>query len=166
MVTKARNNPHLPPGCPSKDDRVKEIIRMMTDLTFVSRGVTERELVQLWGLSVTQVKMDIADAARIVRMSVTDKDAVAAKVCGNLEWALDKARENEDLKSINALAMTWATISGARAADRTEVIVAHGEIGPDRAAQLVREKFGDHAARVLSVSDDGDDAAPALPDGS
>lgn len=125
----------------AKANRVAFCVDLMRDMRW-RRGKTGRELAALWGVAPATVEHYAAEASRIVRAEVTDPTEVSRTVCSALEKVLFDALSDNDRKSVISAAQTWATISGAKAAERHEIMAAAGKTPAD-ARRHMRELFGE-----------------------
>jgi hypothetical protein len=105
----------LPPGAPTKEQRVVHIINLMARLEWVS-GQTGGELAELWGIHPGTVEHDACEASRAVQRQV-DPGAVQATVMAALHEALglgldfartkviDGRTREGDPKALNSIAL-------------------------------------------------------------
>lgn len=125
-----------------REEYIQHICDMMRELTF-KRGRTAKDLAKQWGLSVSAVRNMTSEASRIVSREINDPDAVSADVGLALQKTLERALEDDDRRSVIAGAKVWADITGATAARKVDVEVGEREeITPERAAEIVRARFG------------------------
>ncbi len=149
------------------EGRIAHIETMMHDLTFVT-GKTVKQLAAQWGLAKPTVAHYAAEASRRVRASVIDdKDHINATIGQALDTALRSAMKNQEWRVVAQLAATWAQVSGAGAASRTEVSGAHGgplmaatvDLGSLTTEQLKRVAAGD----LTALASDGGAGGPPSP---
>ncbi len=89
----------LPPGAPTKEQRVNHIIGLMVHLEWVT-GVTGPELAKLWGVHPGTVEHDACEASRAVQRLV-DPVAVQASVMAALREALGLGLDFARSKTVN-----------------------------------------------------------------
>lgn len=106
------------------------------------RGKTGKPLADLWGVSEAAVRRYAAEASRIVRSEVQDPEEVGRTVCAALEQVLREAVADKDRRNAIQAAQVWATISGAKAAERLD-INAGVAASPADARRIMREQFGE-----------------------
>lgn len=130
----------------TKQERIDYIADLMRSMEFKT-GRTVKRLAKKWGMSIETLKKDSAEASRIVRAELQDPDRVGASVGAALERALARAdRRGEEGSekaddTVGRLANVWATISGAKAAERLEHKV-EGEVSPQEALKIMERRFG------------------------
>lgn len=130
---------------PSVRERVAHIAGMMERFEWVT-GKSAPELAEKWGLAVNTVEQSAAEASRLV---VGDKESAVRDITIGARKLFLEAVANGDQKGATAIANLWADIAGAKAPTKQELSgsLGIGEASPAAAADLVRKKFGGHAAK-------------------
>lgn len=127
--------------CRNKDERIDFICEMMRTLDWKT-GKTGKELAKVWGVSPSTVRDYAADASRRVRSEVTDPESVSRDVCSALRIAVSETLDKKDWGRMTKAAEVWASISGAKAAERVDMRSVHTEVTPDEARRIMADKFG------------------------
>jgi len=127
------------------EQRVAHIVGMMERFEWV-RGKSGPVLAEKWGLSLSVVEKASAEAHR--RVTASKDDAERDITLGARKLFLE-AVANGDAKAAKMMGDLWADVAGAKAPEKRELSgsVGVGEVSPATAAELVRKKFGGHAAR-------------------
>jgi hypothetical protein len=136
---------------PSVAERVNHIVGMMERFEW-DRGKSAPELAKLWGLAVATVEGHSAEAHR---RCVGDKDTAIRDITVGARRLFIEAVNMGDAKAAKAIGDLWADVAGAKAPAKSEISgsLGIGEATPAAAAELVRAKFGGHAAkRVASTA--------------
>lgn len=136
----------------SVDDRVAYIAERMRELEW-ERGKSAKRIAALWGLPESTIRNYSAEAHRQVMTEVNAEEA-GRETGIALRRVMHEALQDGDRTSVIRAAETWATISGAKAAEKHTVVDVNS-VSPATAARLVRETFGEHAAKR-----DPDEASP------
>lgn len=140
--------------CKTASERVECIAEIMESLRWV-RGKTAGALAEVWGISKSRVQDLSTEASRLV---VADAGEARRDISAGCQKLFGAAIDAGDAKSAKAMGDLWASVSGAKAPDKHEVTTT--EATPERAAQLVREKFGEH----LSKPKEGPEGAEEAPE--
>jgi hypothetical protein len=149
QVTHARAIDTAPTGddgdAPSVDQRIEFICGLMAELQW-ERGKTAKVLAAKWGLAVSTVEGNAATASRIM---TADKTDVARDIGVVARKMLLSASEVFDFKGVKAMGDLLLDVSGARAPTKVESLNVNANVEPTpaEASRLVREAFGEHAAR-------------------
>ncbi len=136
------------------DQRVDYIADLMRALRF-ERGRTYKALAEAWQVHRDTAKKYCAEASRIVRAEVTDREGIEIDVNQALNAALASAvaKVDRDPRAVALVAKTWAEISGVKAAERHEVTTT--EATPEQARRIMAERFG----KLTPQSDEARDGA-------
>jgi hypothetical protein len=126
------------------DERVEHIADLMRSLQW-ERGKTSKKLADEWEVAVSTVENYSAEASRRVRAEVQDPGETGRDISIGLRKLFVDAVNNADGKTAARLAEVWATVSGAKAAEKLEL--TKREASPSEAARIIREVFGQHAAK-------------------
>jgi hypothetical protein len=134
-----------PESTPARELRIEHIAELMRACKWRT-GVTGKMLAKELGLAYQTIRLDAAIASRRVYAEVMqDREAIGAKVGSALEKALDGALDEQDWKAVAQLSKVYADASGVSAPAKFEGTI--DTIGPEAASRLIREKFGQHAAK-------------------
>lgn len=147
---------------PTVAERVAHIVGMMERFEW-ERGKSAPELAKLWGLAIPTVEHHSAEAHR---RCVGDKDEAIRDITVGARRLFIDAVNAKDAKAAKAIGDLWADVAGARAPAKQEIsgTLGIGEPSPAAAAELVRAKFGGHAAKRAAVATPP--AAGGVPEGS
>jgi hypothetical protein len=150
---------------PAHEARIERIADMMRSAEW-ERGKSGKRLAAELGLHEATIRADAAIASRRVYAELMqDREAVGAHVGASLTIALEGAIQERDWKAVASLSKVYADASGVSAPSQQVVTV--GAIDPSVAARLVRETFGEHAAkRDSDETSRGTDEVPEGPAGS
>lgn len=127
--------------CQTKDERINYICDLMRALKWQT-GRTVKELGKLWGVNPNTMRGYSSDASRRVRAEVTDPESVSRDVCSALRIAVSETLDKKDWSRMTKAAEVWASISGAKAAERVDMRSVHTEVTPDEARRIMADKFG------------------------
>ncbi len=138
------------------EGRVAYIVGMMERLEW-ERGKSARILAEQWGLALTTVEGNSAEASRRV---VASADDVRRDITLGGRTLLRQALIDNDAKAFGIVGKLLADVSGANAPQRSEVLSTSAT--PAEAARLVREVFGGQGAKPVAEPDaDEVSASPA-----
>ena len=126
---------------PPKAVRIEHIADMMRTLKF-KRGKTVKELCVKWDISPAELRRDSSEASRIVTREFTDVEGVKRDLGVALSDAVHRTHEEGDVKNLVAAAQVYATVTGARAADKHEVKAVTGSMTPQEARDIMAKRFG------------------------
>lgn len=140
-------------------ERVDHIAALMRSFEWET-GRTYKELAKLWDVSPSTVRDYSSEASRRVRSEVTNPEEVSRDVCLSLREAVTACRVKKDWTRMTKAAEAWATISGAKAAERVDMRSVTAEATPEEARRIMAEKFGRLVPPPISESP-SEDAAPA-----
>jgi hypothetical protein len=129
------------------EERVRYIVGLMERLEW-QRGKTSRVLAELWGLAVSTVEGNAAEASRRIVASAEDVRRDITLGGGRL---LREALQAGDAKAFGIVGKLLADVSGANAPQRSEVLSTSAT--PAEAARLVREVFGGQGAKPVPEPD-------------
>lgn len=134
-----------PESTPAREIRIERIAGLMRACQW-RRGETAKQLAKEYGLEYQTIRLDAAVASKRVYAEVmADRDAIGAQVGSALSQALDEALAKGDHKAVASLAKVYADASGVSAPTKIDATV--GEPTAAEAGRLVRERFGQHAAK-------------------
>jgi hypothetical protein len=140
-------------------DRVAYIADLMRRLRF-ERGYTSKVLAKAWGIQPASARRYSAEASRVVRAEVTNRDDIEQDVGSTLMWAMKSAVQNGDRRNAISAAKVAAEVSGVKAAERHEVVTT--EATPENARRLMEGAFGKLTPTTEPDSEaSSDGAAPA-----
>ena len=118
-----------PPGAPSKPERVDTIRKLMLTGQWVT-GQTGVDLAKRWGLSISSLKADAAEASRSIGEAIGDRAEVMAKVWGMLERArqeaLNEGHAAARSRALQGTAALMMKLAGLEAPTKLDVTVASG----------------------------------------
>lgn len=126
--------------------RIAHIEEMMREFRW-QRGKSDKVLAAEWGLAPNTVRELAAEASRNVAAQVMDRDGVRVDVGIALQKALAGSLGDGDWKAVAQIAKVFADTSGATAPAKSEVEVTTPAATPTEAARLIREAFGERAAK-------------------
>ena len=126
---------------PSRPDRIEHIASLMRELQF-KRGKTNKLLAKQWDLNLTTVAQDSAEASRLVSREFTDVEGVKRDLGVALSSAVHTSHEKGDVKNLVAAAQVYATVTGARAADKHEIKADVTTMTPQQARDIMSRQFG------------------------
>jgi hypothetical protein len=119
MPAGSQSHPHAR-GLKRPAERVDYIVDLMERLEW-RRGKTAPELAAIWGVSVSAVENYSAEASRRV---TADPDEARRDITAGCRKLFRDAVNEGDAKSARAVGELWATVSGAKAAEKHEHKVA------------------------------------------
>lgn len=97
---------------PPVAERVKLISELMRTCKY-QRGRTDKELAEIWGLSLHQVHEDTMEASRRVKAEIANENFMDVSLDFHLEAALHRATEAGDNKAVAIIARQWADVKRA-----------------------------------------------------
>jgi hypothetical protein len=100
-----------PEHSPAVEARIEHIADLMRQLSY-KYGSTVPRLAKRWGYTDQYVRLLAVEAGKRVRAELTDPDRVTTTVCAYVEWALETAKENGEVRAIAPLAKAWAELAG------------------------------------------------------
>jgi bacterioferritin-associated ferredoxin len=131
-------------GLTTPAERVDYIVGLMECLEF-RRGKTNDELAAVWGVSPSTVGNYSAEASRRV---TADPDDAKRDISAGCRRLFKQAVDEGDAKSARAVGELWATVSGAKAAEKHQIIPPT-EVTPQKARELMSDLFGSVTPGVL-----------------
>lgn len=124
-------------ACNDTTSRVEHIADLMRDLQW-ERGKTAKRLAEEWSVSESTIRNYSAEAHRIVVAEV-DMTEAGRDVSVALRTVLADSMRDGDRKNAIKAAEVWATVSGAKAAEKH---VVTGAVADEKtAAEIVRKHF-------------------------
>jgi hypothetical protein len=114
-----------PEHSPAVEARIEHIADLMRQLSY-KYGSTVPRLAKRWGYTDQYVRLLAVEAGKRVRAELTDPDRVTTTVCAYVEWALETAKENGEVRAIAPLAKAWAELAGTLV-QKHEVALANAE---------------------------------------
>jgi hypothetical protein len=139
LISRARER-GVADGKPPVAARVDFVTELMEELQWDSRYLPW--LAELWGIAEATMHGHTSEASRRV---TGDAESARRDITAGARKLYRQAVEDGKAKDARAIGELWATVAGAKAPERHEVLAATGEVTPEMAARLVRESFGEKA---------------------
>lgn len=164
----------VPPGLPQpvteveipdKPDTVEGQVQYIVELMCAFRWQTGRTgtlIAKKWGLHESTVRDRASEASRYIK---ADKDEAVREITEGARRLFRQCVEKGDAKGAKFMGELWANIANAMPPKESRItnVSETGEATPKRAAELVRQAFGEHAAKLIEQNDDDRKDDPSGP---
>lgn len=145
------------PPAPLRADKVDFIAELMTALEWDTKVYTPL-CTSAWGIAKSTLAEYSSEASRRVTSALARPEIPQREISAGCRKLFHAAVKEGDARAAMQAGGLWAKVSGAEAPAQ-HVVTTTGAT-PQEAARLIREQFGNHAAKPADEVDDGAEAVP------